>query len=396
MVRKLREAAIAGVYQTKQGDLSDRTQAEVWWECAAGACEDAGISLGDIDGLIMDGPEGVGIRSLLPAAALGYDLLGKPMRFHASSSVGASAAAAGVNLAVYAVSAGLAEAVLIDNAVAGRPEGLASANRDEAIAAMAKMSGPYEYVYGTTRVSDYAVLARRHMHEYGTTSSQLAEVAVAQRHGATRHPLSFNGHRGEITVEDVVGSRMIADPLHLLDCCAINQGGGATVVTAADIARANKRHKPIGLLGYGEGHSHIDPNAAPSLAFFDAAQLAADTAFAHAGVSRDDIDVAGIGDHFTINVLFGIEAAGFCKPGESGEFVENGALEIGGRLPTNTAGGFLSFSHAGACGIFTLIELVEQLRGTAGERQVANARFGYLSGSGGAMQNNFSAVLGEV
>jgi acetyl-CoA acetyltransferase len=396
MVRKLREAAIAGVYQNKQGDLSDRTQAEVWFECAAGACADAGISLGDIDGLIMDGPEGVGIRSLLPAAALGYDLLGKPMRFHASSSIGASAAAAGVNLAVYAVSAGLAEAVLIDNAMAGRPEGLASANRDEAVAAMAKMSGPYEYVYGTTRVSDYAVLARRHMHEYGTTSSQLAEVAVAQRHGATRHPLSFNGHRGEITVDDVTGSRMIADPLHLLDCCAINQGGGAIVVTAADTVRANRKHKPIGLLGYGEGHSHIDPNAAPSLAFFDAAQLAADTAFAHAGVSRDDIGVAGIGDHFTINVLFGIEAAGFCKRGEGGPFVENGALKIGGRLPTNTAGGFLSFSHAGACGIFTLIEVVEQLRGTAGERQVANAEFGYLSGSGGAMQNNFSAVLGEV
>ena len=185
MVRTLREAAVAGVYQTKQGDLSDRTQVDVWFECATGACDDAGIALSDIDGLIMDGPEGVGIRSMLPGAALGYDLLGKPMRFHASSSVGASASAAGINLAVYAVSAGLAEAVVIVNAVAGRPEGFSSTNRDEAIAAMAKLSGPYEYVYGTTRVSDYAVLARRHMYEYGTTSEQLAEVAVAQRYGAT-------------------------------------------------------------------------------------------------------------------------------------------------------------------------------------------------------------------
>lgn len=395
-MRKWREAAIAGVFQTKQGDLSDRTQADLWFECAAGACQDAGITLDDIDGLIMDGPDGVGIRSMLPAAALGYDLLGKPMRFHAASSIGASAAAAGVNLAMYAVSAGLAEVVLINNAVAGRPEGFASANRDEAVAAMAKMSGPYEYVYGTTRVSDYAVMARRHMYEYGTTSEQLAEIAVAQRYGATLHPLSFNGHRGEITVDDVVGSRMIADPLHLLDCCAINQGGGAIVVTAGDVVRANGKHKSIGLLGYGEGHSHIDPNAAPSLAFFEAAQLAANTAFAHAGVSRDDIDVAGLADHFTVNVLLGIEAAGFCKPGEGGPFVENGALKIGGRLPTNTAGGFLSFSHAGACGIFTMIEVIEQLRGTAGERQVVEARFGYLSGSGGAMQNNFSAILGEI
>ena len=330
-MRKQREAAIAGVHQTKQGDLSDRGQAEVWFEVAKAACDDAGISLGDIDGLIMGGPDGAGIRNLLPGAALGYDLLGKPLRFHASSSVGASATAAGINLAVYAVSAGLADAVLIDNTVAGRADGRASANRDEAIASMAKLSGPYEYIYGTTRVSDYAVLARRHMHEYGTTSEQLAEVAVAQRYGSTLHPLSFQGHRGELTIDDVLGSRMIADPLRMLDCCAVNQGAGAIVVTTAEAVRANGRHRPIGLLGYGEGHSHIDPNAAPSLAFFEAAQLAADNAFDQSGVSRDDIDVAGIGDHFTINVLFGLEAAGFCKPGEGGTFVEEGALKIDGR-----------------------------------------------------------------
>jgi acetyl-CoA acetyltransferase len=205
-----------------------------------------------------------------------------------------------------------------------------------------------------------------------------------------------NGHRGELTIDDVLSSRVIADPLHLLDCCAINQGGGAVVVTTADAVKANGRHKAIGLLGYGEGHSHIDPNAAPSLSVFPAAQIAADTAFDQAGVSRDDIDVAAFGDHFTINVLFGIEAAGFCKVGEGGSFVENGALKIGGRLPTNTAGGFLSFSHAGMCGLFTLIELVEQLRGTADARQVANAKYGYINGVGGAMQNNFSAILGEV
>jgi acetyl-CoA acetyltransferase len=395
MARHYREAAIAGVYQTKQGDLSDRTQADVWVECAKGACEDAGIGLGDIEGLIGQAPQGAGIRDALPGAVLGHDLLGKPLRFHAASSIGAAGTAAGLNLAVHAVSTGLADAVVIVNAVAGQAEGYASVNRDEAVAAMAKLSGPYEYVYGTTRVSDYATLAMRHMYEYGTTSEQLAEIAVAQRYGATLHPLSVNGHRGEITVDDVLNSRMIADPLHLLDCCSINQGAGAVVVTTAEAARANGR-APIGLLGYGEGHSHIDPNAVPSLAEFDAAAVAAERAFELAGVSRDDIDVAGIGDHFTVNVLFGLEAAGFCKVGEGGSFVENGGLRIGGRLPTNTAGGFLSFSHAGLCGIFTMIELVEQLRGSAGQRQVENARYGYLNGVGGAMQNNFSAILGEV
>jgi acetyl-CoA acetyltransferase len=396
MPHALREVAVAGVCQTKQGDLSDRVQAEVWFECAKGACEDAGIRLRDVDGLVYDGPQGAGIRSKLPAAALGYDLLGKPLRYHASSSIGAAMTSAGLNLAVHAVSTGLAEVVLIVNAVAGKPEGYGSIDRDKAIAAMAMNSGPYEYVYGTTRVSDYAVLANRHMHDFGTTSAQLAEIALAQRHGATLHPLSVNGHRGELTIDDVINSRMIADPLHLLDCCAINQGGGAIIVTSVDAVRANRRYKPIGLLGYGEGHSHIDPNSSPSLSVFPAAQIAANTAFELSGVSRDEIDVAGFADHFTINVLFGIEAAGFCKVGEGGSFVEKGALKIGGRLPTNTSGGFLSFSHAGMCGLFTLIEVVEQLRGTAGARQVADAKYGYLSGVGGAMQNNFSAILGEV
>lgn len=395
-MQRIREAAISGIHQTKQGDHRDRTQAEVWWECAREACADAGISLADIDGLIGDAPQGVGIRDALPGAPLGYDLLGKPLRFHAASSTGGSASAAGLNLAVYAVSHGLADAILIGNATAGLTAGYASADRDQAIAAMAKLSGPYEYVYGTTRVSDYAVLAQRHMYDFGTTPAHLAEVAVAQRFGATLQPLSVHGHRGELTIDDVLSSQMIADPLHLLDCCAINQGGGAVIVTSAESTARIGRHKRIGLLGYGEGHSHIDPNSAPSLSEYPAAALAANTAFEMSGVSRDEIDVAGIADHFTINVLFGIESAGFCKVGEGGSFVEHGALRIGGRLPTNTAGGFLSFSHAGRCGIFTLIELVQQLRGDAGPRQVAGARYGYLNGVGGAMQNSFSAILGEV
>ncbi|MGU3498705.1 thiolase family protein [Mycobacterium sp. C31M] len=391
----MREVAIAGVYQTVQGDLNDRNQTELWWECARGATADAGLGLGDIDGLIGEGPSGVGLRPNMPANALGNDLLGKPLRFHAASSIGAANTAAGVNLAVYAIASGRADCVVIVNAVAGPTEGVFSGNRDEAVAAMGKFSGPYEYVYGTTRVSDYAVFAMRHMYEFGTTSEQLAEVAVAQRASATLHPLSVNGGRGLITTDDVLDSRMIADPLHLLDCCAINQGGGAIVVTTADHVRSQGR-PVVSLLGYGEGHSHIDVNSVPSLAEFASSKVAADTAFAEAGVSRDDIDVTGIGDHFTINVILGLEGAGFCKVGEGGAFVEGGTLGVAGSLPTNTAGGFLSFSHAGRCGLFTLAEVVEQLRGTAGPRQVANARYGFVNGVGGAMQNNFAMVLGRV
>lgn len=395
MIKLSRRAVIAGVHLTEQGDLSGRSQPQVWWEAVAGACADAGLAVAEIDGLVGEHPEGAGIRANLPGAALGYDTLGKPLRFHAATSLGASAAAAGVHLAAYAVSAGLAETVVIATAAAGQAAGYTSANRDDAVKAMAKLSGPYEYVFGTTRVSDYAVLAMRHMYEYGTTPGQLAEVAVAQRMGAVRHPLSVHGHRGELTVDDVLNSRMIADPLHLLDCCAINQGAGAVVVTTLDRAR-DLRHTPVEVLGYGEGHSHIDPNAAPDLATFPAARLAADTAFGTAGVERSDIDVAGIADHFTVNVLFGLESAGFCAVGESGPFVESGALRPGGVLPTNTAGGFLSFSHAASCGLFTLVELVEQLRGDAGDRQVPDAELAYLNGVGGAMQNNFSAILGKA
>ncbi len=391
---KLSDAAVAGVYETPQGVLSDRTQPGVWWECVRGACDDAGIDLADVDGVINDGPVGVGLRASGSAAGMA-DVLGHSIRFNATNHVGAAAGAGGLNLAAYAVAHGLAEVVVIGNAVAGQGEGYTSTNRDDAVATMGKLSGPYEYPFGTTRVSDYATLAMRHMYEFGTKPEQLAEVAVAQRHGATLHPLSVYGSRGELTIEQVVTSRPIADPLRLFDCCGVNQGGGAVVVTTAENVRAVGRHAPVVLLGYGEGHGHVDPNALESLVRFPAAEVAARTAFAMADVRPDDIQVAGMSDHFTISVLMLLEAAGFCGYGASGPFAENGALGIGGRLPVNTAGGFLSFSHAGSCGIFSLIELVTQLRHEAGPRQVADAELGYLHGVGGAMQMHFGAVLGR-
>ena len=203
-----------------------------------------------------------------------------------------------MNLAAHALSTGLATVVVIATAAAGQEGGYASADRQAAVAHMAKLSGPYEYVYGTTRVSDYAVYAMRHAHEFGTTQEQLAEVAVAQRHAATLHPNSVNGWRGEITVEDVINSPMIADPLHLLDCCVVNQGAGAMVMTRAGDARGLGRHDPVLFLGYGEGHSHIDPNSMASIVESPAATHAAATAFRSADISPSDIDVAGISDHF--------------------------------------------------------------------------------------------------
>ncbi len=381
---------IAGAYLSQQGDLSSISQQNLYFEVAKGALADAGLTLADIDGLIGDAPAGVGLRDLLPGAALA-DLLGRPMRFEASTHIGAAAASAGVGLAAMAIEKGLAEVILVPTAAAGQAAGYASADRNKAIEAMAKFGSPYEWLWGTTRVADYAVIARRHMHEFGTTPEQFAEVAVAQRRGATLHPGSVMGPKGEITIADVLGSRMIADPIHLLECCIVNQGGGAIVVTSLARARASAK-PPIRILGWGQGHGYLDPNSAPSLTGF-AGKQAADTAFGLAGIGRDEIDVAGMSDHFAVNVLIGLEDAGFCKKGEGGAFVENGGLGIGGRLPTNTAGGFLSFSHAASCGLFTMIEVVEQLRGTAGARQVNDARLGYVHGMGGVFQTQYGMVL---
>jgi acetyl-CoA acetyltransferase len=384
-----RSAVVAGAYMTEQGDLSQRSQPEVYFEAVIGALADAGLSLADVDGLIGAAPDGLGLRTTLPAAAMA-DLLGRPLRFHSTTAVGAASIAAGVGLAVWAVEHGVADVIILPTVSAGQGAGYMSADRDAAILHMAKLGTPYEWLWGTTRIADHAVIARRHMHEFGTTSEQLAEVAVAQRHGATLHPKSVMGKKGEITIADVLGSRMIADPLHLLDSCLVNQGAGCVVVAAED--RLDRARPKVRLLGYGQAHAYLDPSHLDSLTSFHGA-VAADTAFGMAGVGRDEIDVVSISDHFTINVVIGLEEAGFCRKGEGGAFVEGGTLSIGEALPTNTSGGYLSGTHAALSGLFGLIELVEQLRGTAGDRQVKDARLGYIHGMGGVFQNHFAAVL---
>lgn len=391
----LAQAALAGIAMTQQGDLSDRDPAAVWWEVVGAALDDAGLSFADVDGLIGDAPPGLGIRGALPGGAVA-DLVGHPLRFHGSTAIGASGQSAGIGLAALAIAHSMASVVVIPTVAAGGGGGYLGGDRNAAIAHMARLGSPYEYVWGTTRVADYAVIARRHMHEFGTTEEQLAEIAVAQRYGATLNPLSVNGRRGEITIDDVLASPPIAEPLKLFDCCLVNQGAGCIVMTSAADAAAQGRHHPVTVLGWGEGQSYLDPCKAPSLARFDGGRLAADTAFALAGVSRQDIDVAGISDHFTIGVVVELEAAGFCGPGEGGPFVAGQATRIGGRFPVNTDGGFLSGSHAGSCGLYTVIELVRQLRHEAGPRQVEGARLAYAHGVGGVSQVQYGAVLGRA
>ncbi len=249
----------------------------------------------------------------------------------------------------------------------------------------------YESPYGNTLVGAYAMAARRHMHQYGTTSEQLAEIAVVTRRHASLNPLAM--YRDLITVQDVLNSRMIADPLHLLDCCVVSDGGGAILVTTEERARDLKQ-PPIFVLGSSESHTHAQISQMPDLTV-TAAAITAPRAFAEAGITPDEIDMAMIYDSFTITVLLLLEDLGFCEKGDGGAFVQEGRIALGGQLPINTDGGGLSSNHPGMRGIFLIIEATRQLRGQCGPRQVTGAKLAVAHGSGGLLSSQATTILGR-
>jgi acetyl-CoA acetyltransferase len=230
------------------------------------------------------------------------------------------------------------------------------------------------------------------MHEFGTQPEQLAEIAVAARAHAALNPTAQK--RDPITVEDVMASRLIADPLRLLDCSLVSDGGSAVVMTSAERAR-DLAQDPVYLLGVGEGHNHEHISAARSLTT-SAAREAGERAYAMAGLSAKDMDFAQLYDCFTPTVLVELEDLGFCAKGEGGEFAASGALKPGGALPVNTHGGLLSHSHAGNPGsMFALTESIWQLRHSAGDRQVADAQVGLVHAQGGIMSSHTALILGR-
>jgi acetyl-CoA acetyltransferase len=255
------------------------------------------------------------------------------------------------------------------------------------------IGGPirYEAPYGNSLVGAYAMAARRHMHEFGTTSEQLAEIAVGVREYATLNPKAI--YRDPITVRDVLESRMIADPLHKLDCCAITDGGGAFIMTTAERAR-DLPQPPAYFLGGAGGQTHWNISQMPDFTTTAGAK-AGPEALSRAGLSPDDVDMVMFYDSFTITVLMLLEGMGFCKRGEGGPFVAEGHLKRGGKLPLNTDGGGLSSCHPGMRGIFLIIEAVRQLRGQAGEAQVPNCDVALAAGSGGWLSAIGVTVLGR-
>jgi acetyl-CoA acetyltransferase len=315
------------------------------------------------------------------------EYLGIRPRFVDGTQVGGCSFILHVEHAMAAINAGLCEVALITHGESGYSRIAMPAPRwgDDST------NNQFELPYGTAGpATGYGFLATRHMHEYGTTSEQLAEVAVATRKWAALNPKALM--RDPLSIDDVLNSRLISWPFHLLDCCLVTDAGGAVVVTSAARAR-DLRKRPVYVLGTGECSTHQMVSQMPSFSSWTAAEVSGARAFAMSGVTHADIDVAQFYDAFTIVPLLALEALGFCKPGESGAFVAGQRTAPGGDFPMNTNGGGLSYTHTGMYGIFTIIEAARQLRGEAGPRQVPGATTAICHGTGGVWSAAASMIV---
>jgi acetyl-CoA acetyltransferase len=377
-----RKVVIAGVAESRFGDVPDATHWQLHQEAAAKALADAGLEPSDVDGLFSCGAD------LMHPLVLG-EYLGLRPGYVDGTQVGGSTWEFFVHHAIGAIEAGLCDVALLNYATTSRSD-LKRKIRTANVAIDARGPAQFESAYGHTVIGRHAMAATRHMHEFGTTSEQLAEIAVQARANAKRNPLAM--YRDDLTVEDVLSSRMIASPLHKFDCCIRSDGGGAVVLVADDRVK-DLPSKPVWILGAGEATSHHTMSEWKDFTESPAARTAA-RAFGMAGVKPGEIDVCEVYDSFTITVLLTLEALGFCPKGEGGRFVEGGRLTIDGDLPTNTDGGGLSSNHPGMRGIFLIIEAVRQLRGEAEGRQVPGAKLAAVNGTGGWFSSTGTLILG--
>ena len=343
------------------------------------ALEDAGLTLADVDGVFA-----AGLQTFMPTLSL-CEYLGLQPRYTDSTQVGGGAFLAHLNHAQAAIHAGLCSVALIAYGSTQRSGGRKFVSHSE--------PNPYEAPYDVPGpAAAYALVANRHMHEFGTTREHLAEIAVAARAWARLTPGATA--IDPLTIADVLAARRVAEPFGVRDCCLVTDGAGAVLVVSAERARS-LRNPPIYVLGVGEAASHRSIAQMPVLTRTAACQ-SGPRAFAGAGVSPADVDVLQLYDAFTINPIVFLEDLGFCAKGEGGAFVSDGALAPGGRLPVNTNGGGLSYCHPGMYGIFTIIESVRQLRGGLGVRQVAGAEIALAHAPGGYMSSASTAIFGTA
>ncbi|WP_137920836.1 thiolase domain-containing protein [Hydrogenophaga sp. 2FB] len=370
-----RRACIAGAYEHPLRLAPDKTVAQLHAECAKGALEDAGLTLQDVDGYFCAGDApGLGAVNMV-------DYLGLQARHVDSTETGGSSYLVHVSHAAQAIAAGKCNVALIT--LAGRPRSEGSSGLVPRASSAATPDVPYELPYGPLTLNMYAMVAARHMHEFGTTSEQLAWIKVAAAAHAQHNPHAML--RAPVTVEDVMNSPLLSDPLRRHDCCVVSDGGGALLVVRPEIARSLKR-PVVQVLGAGEAVKG-QRNGQVDLSY-SGAVVSGPLAFEEAGVKPSDIQYASIYDSFTITVLMQLEDLGFCKKGEGGRFVADGNLISGvGKLPFNTDGGGLCNNHpANRGGITKVIEAVRQLRGEAHPKvQVPNCTLALAQGTGGQL-----------
>jgi acetyl-CoA acetyltransferase len=377
--------AIAGVATFGCGESPGFSEMELLARAAHAAVADAGLTMADIDGVCTASV----LSTMWPMPVIEY--LGLNPTFIDGTMLGGSSFIAHLMPAMLALAAGQCNAVLV---CYGSTQRSGTMNRKAVAEARRQMDPqPYEMPYEPVMpVAAYALATSAHMARYGTTRRQLAEVAVAARSWAQLNPEAFE--RGPLSIEDVLGARMVADPLTVRDCCLVTDGAGAFVLVRSDRARHLAR-PPVHVLGTATACWHRQISAMPDLTATAASQSGR-AAYAMAGLTAADVDVAALYDAFTINTLLFLEDLGFCAKGEGGAFVENGAIAPGGRLAVNTNGGGLSCVHPGMYGLFTMVEAVRQLRGEAGARQIASAKLALAQGNGGVLSSQAVTIFGAA
>lgn len=377
--------AIVGVGETEVGSVPTLTATQMYVKSCRLALEDAGLTNRDVDGVITANSWS---EPHYYHAEWIAEYLGIEPRYCLTVTTGGGTILAAMHHAASAIEAGLCDTVLL----AAADNWLSAFTRERMVELMASNAGhpQFEVPYGSFVPALYALFARAHMSKYGSTAEQYAAVAVTGRKHAALHPGAQM--RETLRVSDVLESKKVADPLHLLDCALISDGGAAVVLTNRERGR-DLRKKPIYVLGFGEAHQHEHVTQATSLTETAATDSGA-RAFAMAGLKPGDVDMAMLYDAFTPTVIMFLEDLGFCDRGDAGAFVQAGETELGGWLPVNTNGGLLSYAHPGNPGALLLaVEAIHQLRGDCGPRQVTDAEVALVHGEGGIMSSHCTAIF---
>ena len=370
--------AIVGAAESDLGEVAPGlTPVDLMAQATHGALEDAGLQLSDIDGVFT-------ATTQLPFPALSLcEYLGISPRYVDGTNIGGSSFMSHLGHALAAIHSGMCSVALIAYGSNQRTVGRSQSAPQE----ISPYDAPYQPRFP---LNAYALAAARHMHEFGTTREQLAEVAVAARQWALLNPKAWE--KKPLTIQEVLSAPIVSSPLSVRDCCLVTDGGGAIVVTSAERARTLNK-TPVFVLGVGDAVTHRHVASMPDLTT-TGARLSGERAYAMSGLTAKDIDVIELYDAFTICTILFLEDLGFCKKGEGGGFVERGAIAPGGAWKVNTSGGGLSYCHPGMYGLMLLIESVRQLRAECGARQVFGAQTALVHGNGGVLSSESTVILG--